>query len=228
MAELGAIAGLIGTGVKLSVTIFEFGSAIGSAGSEVRAIGTEISLFCSVLKQLHSTLNKAKSYRYSMSALAAALEIVTQCQIIFDKIDRIIVRLQKRKTESQEPVKNFIKAVKWTFKKSKVQILRNTLKISTRRFSTVETQTEDEQEKAMTRSLIIAQRCVVDETEKLEQQELSTHLEVEELSAGQNKSPVVATMTGGVARNGKMASVWPHQLIDGIPLQPGHSDRRKT
>lgn len=155
MAELGAIAGLIGTGVKLSVTIFEFGSAIGSAGSEVRAIGTEISLFCSVLKQLHSTLNKAKSYRYSMSALAAALEIVTQCQIIFDKIDRIIVRLQKRKTESQEPVKNFIKAVKWTFKKSKVQILRNTLvsckitlhimlttidfaqKISTRRYRTL-------------------------------------------------------------------------------------------
>jgi hypothetical protein len=41
MAEIGAIAsiiGVVGAGSKLSLILFEFGSSIGSAGSEVRAI----------------------------------------------------------------------------------------------------------------------------------------------------------------------------------------------
>jgi hypothetical protein len=72
MAEIGAIAsitGVAGVGAKLSILLFEFASTVGSAGTDVKRIGIEIYLFCSVLKQLQSTLTKAKAYRYSLSAL---------------------------------------------------------------------------------------------------------------------------------------------------------------
>jgi hypothetical protein len=52
-AEIGAIASIIGVagaGAKLSIMLFEFASSVGSAGTEVKRIGIEISLFCSVLR----------------------------------------------------------------------------------------------------------------------------------------------------------------------------------
>jgi len=55
MEAIGAIAsivGVAGAGAKLSIVLFEFASTVSSAGQEVRQIGIEISLFCSVLKQL--------------------------------------------------------------------------------------------------------------------------------------------------------------------------------
>jgi hypothetical protein len=48
MAEIGAIAtivGIAGAGAKLSIVLFEFASQVGSAGLEIRQIGTEISPF---------------------------------------------------------------------------------------------------------------------------------------------------------------------------------------
>jgi hypothetical protein len=107
--------------------LFQFGASIGSASTEVKAIGTEISLFCSVLKQLHSTLTKAKSFRYSISAIATTQEILDQCQEIFNDIEAIVERLQKRKAGDVQPSLEFIQRVRWTFQKSKVQLLRTTL-----------------------------------------------------------------------------------------------------
>ena len=130
MAEIGAIAsilGVIGAGTKVSITLFQFGASIGSASTEVKAIGTEISLFCSVLKQLHSTLTKAKSFRYSISAIATTQEILDQCQEIFIDIEAIVERLQKRKAGDGQPSLEFVQRVRWTFQKSKVQLLRTTL-----------------------------------------------------------------------------------------------------
>ena len=131
MAEIGAIASIIGVagaGAKLSIVLFEFASTVGSAGLEVRQIGIDISLFCSVLKQLQSTLTKAKAYRYSISAIETTQEILDRCKEVFGEIEEILRSLQKGERDpSAEPSVDLIARVKWTFMRSKVQVLRATL-----------------------------------------------------------------------------------------------------
>ena len=131
MAEaLGAIASIIsiaGAGAKLSILLFDFAGNIGSAGSEVRAIGTEISLFCSVLQQLERTLAKAKNRRYSISAIETTQKILDQCQFIFGEINGIVGRLQKQKPSSGEVAVDFKSRVRWLFKRAQVQQYRATL-----------------------------------------------------------------------------------------------------
>lgn len=89
-------------------------------------IGIEISLFCSVLKQLQSTLTKAKAYRYSFSAIETTQEILDRCQEVFKEIEGIVHGLRKRRVELSAEV-DWIARVKWTFKRSQVQLLRTTL-----------------------------------------------------------------------------------------------------
>jgi hypothetical protein len=131
MEAIGAIASIIGVagaGAKLSIVLFEFASTVGSAGHEVRQIGIEISLFCSVLKQLQSTLTKAKAYRYSISAIETTQEILDRCQDVFEEIDTIVNGLRKRGGDrSPEATRDLVARVKWTFKRSQVQLLRTTL-----------------------------------------------------------------------------------------------------
>lgn len=133
MEAIGAIAnivGVAGAGAKLSIVLFEFASTFKSAEQEVRQIGIEISLFCSVLKQLQSTLTKAKACRYSLSAIETTAEILDRCQEIFNEIEAIVTDLSSGNQSvesSAESARKLINKVKWTFKRSKVQLLRTTL-----------------------------------------------------------------------------------------------------
>jgi len=131
MAEaLGAIAsivGIVGAGAKLSIALFDFAGNIGSAGAEVRAIGTEITLFCSVLQQLERTLAKAKDRRYSISAIETTQKILDQCQFIFEEINGVVGRLQKQKSGEGEVSVDFKGRMRWVFKRAKVQQYRATL-----------------------------------------------------------------------------------------------------
>lgn len=117
---------------ELSIILFDFGSTIGSAGSQIKAMGTEISLFCAVLKQLHGMLTKAKAFRYSISAIQATEDILKECRKIFEEIEAILEGLQKQASKSSqstgsESSVDFIARVKWTFKRTQVQFLRSTL-----------------------------------------------------------------------------------------------------
>jgi hypothetical protein len=130
MAEIGAIASIIGVagaGAKLSIVLFDFASTVGSAGLEIRQIGTEISLFCSVLVQLQSTLTRAKGYRYSISAIDTTQQILDRCQQVFKDIDSIVDGLRKPGAKPGEASVDLVARVKWTLKRSKVQLLRTTL-----------------------------------------------------------------------------------------------------
>ncbi|KUJ07768.1 uncharacterized protein LY89DRAFT_789455 [Mollisia scopiformis] len=190
MAELAAIASIVGVaakGAQLSMVLFEFGSTIGSARSEVNQIATEISQFCGVLKQLHSTLTRAQARRYSISAIATTQDILKRCQEIFKEIEDIVHPLQKSTGKSNEQLSvDVIARVKWTFKRSKVQVLQKTLESSKNtlqlmllvldlarktvspRASTIDKQLEDQQEQVIIQGLIAAQRCAVDQLETLE------------------------------------------------------------
>ena len=125
MEAVGAVAsiiGIVGAGAKLSIALFDFATTIGSAGAEVRAIGTEISLFCSVLKQLEKTLAKAKNRRYSISAIEATQEILHVTRGVFDSIEGIINGLQKHKGRSMENSIDLTARINWTLRKrSRIQ-----------------------------------------------------------------------------------------------------------
>jgi hypothetical protein len=129
MAEIGTVAsviGITGAGAKLSIALFDFASTIGSAATEITGIGTEISQFCVVVKQIESTLTKArKTVRYSVTALLAIEQITSQCRPVFNQIEEVLESLKKGKAEP-----NFIGRLKWTLKRSKVQILQKTLEAS--------------------------------------------------------------------------------------------------
>ncbi|KAH7386557.1 hypothetical protein BKA64DRAFT_711776 [Cadophora sp. MPI-SDFR-AT-0126] len=228
MAELGAIASIVGiaaAGAKLSMVLFEFGSTVGSARTEVNQIATEISQFCAVLKQLHSTLTKAKAHRYSVSAIATTQDILKRCQEIFKEIEDIVHPLLNSAGKSKEPPVDVIARMKWTFRRSKVQVLQKTLESSKNTLqlmlvSTIAEQLEDEQEQAVIQGLIIANRCAVDELETLEN-------EAEEQDEEKYDPP--GTRTSEVKRiiKSKRASVWANSLIfDNSPLPSGF--RRNT
>jgi hypothetical protein len=133
MAEIGAIAsivGVAGAGAKLSLVLFEFASTVGSARVEVERVGTEISQFCAVLTQLRSTLKKARARRFSLSAISTTQDILERCQKIFKEIEDIVAPLQRNTGNSKESSVDLVARVKWTFKRSKVQVLQKTLESS--------------------------------------------------------------------------------------------------
>lgn len=129
MEALGAVASIIAivhTGSKLSVALFDFASSLGSAGAEVQAIGTEISLFCSVLKQLERALAKAKNRRYSISAIEVTQQILDQCRTVLEEIEKIIEGTTKKNSaDTSIDVKT---RITWVLRKrAKIRMHRATL-----------------------------------------------------------------------------------------------------
>ena len=186
MAEIGIVAsviGVVGAGTKLSITIFDFAASIGNAGRELQNVATEISGLCSVLKQLQMLLEHAH-FKPSETAIESAQKIIGQCSKVFTEINEIVGELRRAKGDELFPSVDFVSKVKWTFsKKSKVLMLRSTLeackstlsvmlvtmllaeRVSQRRLSTDTTLVEEEQDKAVTQSLVIAQQCAVEQLE---------------------------------------------------------------
>lgn len=130
MAELGLIAsivGIAGAGAKLSITIFDFASTMGNAGRELQDISTEISLLCSVLKQLEVVLAHAH-FRSSPAARDTSEKILTKCNVVFDELGSIIGKLRSGKSDEGDFTSfDFADKVRWTFQRPKVQLLRSTL-----------------------------------------------------------------------------------------------------
>lgn len=131
MAEIGLVASITGVaafGAKISVSLFEFASLVGFAKDEVMSVGQEVSLFCAVLSQISSVLeNGNKSARFSPTALQATSEISTRCKAIFGEIDGTVKRLQKGCDGNGETKISWFGRVKWTFQRSRVQLLRGSL-----------------------------------------------------------------------------------------------------
>jgi len=130
MAEaLGLIAnlaGVVGAGLALSKVLYDFASALGSASSEVKALATYISLFCSVLKHVQTTLTRARAFRLSLSAIQTAEDVVDRCRTIFKDLEATITKLQKGDAQL-----DLITRVKWFFKEKRVLLVHEQLKTCT-------------------------------------------------------------------------------------------------
>lgn len=187
MAEFAAAASiiaLVATGTKLAIATFDFASTIGSAGKELQHIAAEVSDICSVLKQLQVVLSHAH-FRPSVEALASVTRIVKQCQEVFGEIDEIVTGLRGSNNEELFPTPDFTNKIKWTFKRSKVLVLRTTLEACKSTLSVMlmtmllaervsqggdreAISVADESDAAMCQSLVIAQQCAVERLEQYE------------------------------------------------------------
>jgi len=127
MAELAALPNLSAVaccGVKLSLSLYEFGVSLGFASRELKNLGSDIAHFCSVLKQVQSALRKAKSFKVLPNTIQTTQTILDKSQELFDEISAILSKL-RRADRSQV---DLLKRVKWTFKKPKVLLLQERLR----------------------------------------------------------------------------------------------------
>lgn len=130
MAELGILAnvvGVVGAGLQLSVVLYDFASTLGSAGREIEDMGYDITLLCTVLKRVQSTLDSPKSTRLSVTAIQTTQEIVNRCQKILGDIKDILGKLQK---DGQSGI-DALARIKWTLKRPKILMLRGSLQSCT-------------------------------------------------------------------------------------------------
>lgn len=116
-------AGVIGAGLALSRSLYDFSQVLGSASEDVKSLGTDVSLFCAVLKQVQSTLIDTKIYRLSNSAVDTAQAVLDRCMIIFDDLNSAITKLQGGRTKA-----DFMTRVKWYFKEKRVLLIHEQLK----------------------------------------------------------------------------------------------------
>jgi hypothetical protein len=126
MAEVGAVASIVGiaiAGAKISMILYELGSTAKSAKSEVNKVAVSIATFSSVLQQLASTLEKAHSARFSISAIGTTQEILDRCQEIFDEIGEVVKDLKITKDGGKNLTQksvSHVARVQWVFKRVKV------------------------------------------------------------------------------------------------------------
>lgn len=200
MAEIAALANLAGViccGLKLSISLYDFATSLGAAGTEIKTLGTDITLFCSVLKQVQTTLGEANNaFRISINAIQTTQDILDQSSSIFNELVSIFAKLQR---DEKLPV-DFLTRVRWTFKRAKVLLLRESLqsctamlhlmlttmsfaqRIATRGYVRSESirhrltsrstayndELEDETERALAHSLCLAQETTKERLEELQ------------------------------------------------------------
>jgi hypothetical protein len=130
MAELGLLANLaavIGVGVQTSIALYNLASTIGSAGRELEDMGSDINLFCRVLRQVQKSLTNPTSARLSMTAIEDTQDVVTRCHAILEDIKNSLEKINGGKQASIDVVGR----VKWIFKRPKILMQRSSLQTCT-------------------------------------------------------------------------------------------------
>ncbi|KAI9775726.1 MAG: hypothetical protein M1839_000928 [Geoglossum umbratile] len=134
--EVATILSCANTGFKLSMTLFSFAQAIGSAGKEILQTGKDISLFSAVLRELGVTLQRAqKAGLVSETAFETTAKIKDECTSIFEELEAIIeksttttnVHVVKMRSDEVEELDRESVEVSWgnrflhLFRKSQIQ-----------------------------------------------------------------------------------------------------------
>ncbi|OAP55814.1 hypothetical protein AYL99_09966 [Fonsecaea erecta] len=169
---VASLANIIGAGLALSKGLYEFASVLGSASRDIKDLSTDISLFCSVLKHVQTTLTRARAFRLSMSAVQTAEDIVERCRVIFTNLQTTVDSLRKGEAKL-----DLLARVRWFFKEKRVLLVHEQLKtcsatlhlmlttlmlaqkIASRRLSLDPEDDEDVQDRLMAHSLFLAQQA---------------------------------------------------------------------
>jgi hypothetical protein len=128
MAEIGLIAsitGLAGAGAKISITLFQIASAIGSAGSEVRFVAADTNALSLVLTNLSKTLREKRAAAQEGEQLAGA--VLLMCRTVIDDSNELISHLNPLVQRTTKAPKDVLLRLTWLFQKSKFAIHRQSL-----------------------------------------------------------------------------------------------------
>ncbi|KAG4433607.1 hypothetical protein IFR05_010910 [Cadophora sp. M221] len=131
MAEFAAsVLSIISVGTKVTLVLFQVAADLGSAGEDVRWLGTEISVFCAVLNDLNTILERAKKSGFSLDSLKSVGAIVDHCKEILERIQMVVDKLTGEVRPDGESKVTYVARAKWIFAKSKVECLRTKLESS--------------------------------------------------------------------------------------------------
>jgi hypothetical protein len=125
MAELGALANLaaiVGASFQIDSVLIDIGTALGSAGDDIRALGDEVSSYHNILKNVQHALLTARSFRSSLDELPAAQDILDQSSKIFAELEDLLNGLY-----SQQRVTN-VARIKWALKRNRVSLMHKKIR----------------------------------------------------------------------------------------------------
>jgi hypothetical protein len=128
MAEIGLIASIIGVagaGAKISITLFQIASAIGSAGNEVRFVAADTNALSLVLTNLSRTLRDNRAAAQEGEQIAGA--VLLMCRTVIDDSNELISHLQPLVQRTTKAPKDTLLRISWLFQKSKFAIHRQSL-----------------------------------------------------------------------------------------------------
>jgi hypothetical protein len=117
MAEVGIVASLVGIssfGIKLTTTLYDFGSTVSSAREQTDYIARHITLYSDVLEILAERIDDDEPI-HSRKALDLVYDIYDQSCDLFDKIRNLLPDWTDKLS--------FIQKIKWNFRKTKVDLL---------------------------------------------------------------------------------------------------------
>jgi len=138
-AAIGTVGSIAASGAKLAVLLYNFSTTVAGAKKEVVSVAESISVFCTVLKLLGSTLEKQDSARFSVSALSTVYEILGHCRKQFDEILAVVNELKRKReggrqagdgVEGAEKVEievDVLARFKWAFRRGEVRRMQRDL-----------------------------------------------------------------------------------------------------
>ena len=124
---IASIIALAGAGVQVSLALFDLADRIGSAGEEVRLVAIELTLFSNVLEAVRAALDDREKNNCTPAAYQLIEQVVQHCATVVNDIKSIASSLNGEDRGDIFPSLDWTDRVKWTFKKSKVQLKRQTL-----------------------------------------------------------------------------------------------------
>lgn len=118
---------LIAQGLQLSSTLLGSAKTAGSMAPNIRHLGADISLFCSVLKQVHLAVANSGMTKYSVGSRVLVQKIVRRCQKVFTSLDQIVDWLGPDGNHDE----GFLAKADSVFGRSHCQILRKMVEACT-------------------------------------------------------------------------------------------------
>ena len=120
MAELGVAAALIGIttfGIKLTHSLYDFGSTVGSAREQADYVARHVNLYTKALDLLRERLEDDHPI-HSRRALDLVDELYDQSYELFYKIRDLLPERPRRGEDL-----SWMKKISWNFKRSKIELL---------------------------------------------------------------------------------------------------------
>lgn len=85
---------VINAGLKLSMVLHRFAGPLGSAGEGVKDLGTEVVLFCAIMRQVRPALEQPKSCRIFTTVGNDVHNVLTRGNLLFVKIQALLSSLK--------------------------------------------------------------------------------------------------------------------------------------